>query len=57
MKLLTLIIAVYLLIFTACAKAQDVKNRTTEKGFVALFDGKSLMGWKLVRGHGPGLSR
>ena len=25
-----------------------------EKGFVSLFDGKSLQGWKLVRGHGPG---
>jgi hypothetical protein len=54
MKLLTPIIAVYLLIFTAHAKAQDVKNKTAEKGFVALFDGKSLTGWKLVRGHGPG---
>jgi len=25
-----------------------------EAGFVNLFDGKSLTGWKLVRGHGPG---
>jgi hypothetical protein len=25
-----------------------------EKGFVSLFDGKSLNGWKLIRGHGPG---
>ncbi len=25
-----------------------------EKGFVPLFDGKSLQGWKLVKGHGPG---
>lgn len=25
-----------------------------EKGFVSLFDGKSLQGWRLVRGHGPG---
>ncbi|HEX4948766.1 MAG TPA: DUF1080 domain-containing protein [Blastocatellia bacterium] len=25
-----------------------------EKGFVSLFDGKSLSGWKLVKGHGPG---
>ena len=27
---------------------------TDEKGFVPLFDGKSLNGWKLVNGHGPG---
>ena len=26
----------------------------SEKGFVSLFDGKTLNGWKLVRGHGPG---
>lgn len=25
-----------------------------EAGFVQLFDGKTLTGWKLVRGHGPG---
>lgn len=25
-----------------------------EAGFVKLFDGKTLTGWKLVRGHGPG---
>ena len=25
-----------------------------EAGFVTLFDGKTLTGWKLVRGHGPG---
>ena len=25
-----------------------------EAGFVNLFDGNSLTGWKLVRGHGPG---
>ena len=54
MKLLALMIAVYLLLFTAEAKAQDAKTTTVEKGFVALFDGKSLNGWKLIRGHGPG---
>lgn len=26
----------------------------TEPGFAALFDGKTLHGWKLVNGHGPG---
>jgi hypothetical protein len=25
-----------------------------EKGFVSLFDGKTLNGWQLVGGHGPG---
>jgi hypothetical protein len=25
-----------------------------EKGFISLFDGKSLQGWKLMRGRGPG---
>src|SRR6185369_10983909 len=25
-----------------------------EPGFVSLFDGKTLTGWKLVGGHGPG---
>jgi hypothetical protein len=54
MKLLISLTAVYLLIFTSNAKAQDVKTNTDEKGFVALFDGKSLAGWKLVRGRGPG---
>jgi hypothetical protein len=54
MKLLALMITVYLLMFTAEAKAQDAKTTTVEKGFVALFDGKSLNGWKLIRGHGPG---
>jgi hypothetical protein len=54
MKLLTSMIAVCLLIFLEPAKAQDAKTTTVEKGFVALFDGKSLNGWKLIRGHGPG---
>ena len=38
----------------ACAKAQDAKTEPAEKDFVTLFDGKSLAGWNLVRGHGPG---
>jgi hypothetical protein len=54
MKLLISLIAVYLLMFTANAKAQDANIKPDEKGFVALFDGKSLAGWKLIRGHGPG---
>jgi len=54
MKLLTSMIAVYLLLFTAHANAQGAKTKPDEKGFVTLFDGKSLTGWKLVRGRGPG---
>ena len=29
-------------------------SNDSEKGFVPLFDGKTLNGWKLVKGHGPG---
>lgn len=54
MKLLSSMISVCLLTFMAQAIAQDAKTRAGEKGFVALFDGKSLNGWKLIRGHGPG---
>jgi hypothetical protein len=54
MKLLALMFVVYLLVFTAHAKAQEAKTKPAEKGFINLFDGKSLTGWKLVRGRGPG---
>jgi hypothetical protein len=54
MKLLSSMISICLLMFMAQAKAQDAKTSPDEKGFVALFDGKSLNGWKLIRGHGPG---
>jgi 3-keto-disaccharide hydrolase len=54
MKLLTSIIAVNLLMCIACAQAQDANNEPAEKDFVTLFDGKSLTGWNLVGGHGPG---
>ncbi|NBO65700.1 MAG: DUF1080 domain-containing protein, partial [Acidobacteria bacterium] len=30
------------------------QNSSTEAGFEPLFDGKSLNGWQLVRGRGPG---
>lgn len=36
------------------AVAQTPKPQTDEKGFVQLFDGKTLNGWKLVKGRGPG---
>jgi hypothetical protein len=54
MKSFILLIAVCLLTFTVGARAQDAKPESDENGFSALFDGKSLNGWKLVRGHGPG---
>ncbi|MGH9768404.1 MAG: 3-keto-disaccharide hydrolase [Blastocatellia bacterium] len=54
MKFLVSLIAVCLLAGAADAQAQVAKTRSDEKGFVALFDGKSLNGWKLVRGRGPG---
>jgi Domain of Unknown Function (DUF1080) len=37
--------------FTGAAFCQSTDD---EKGFVNLFDGKSLNGWKLIRGQGPG---
>jgi 3-keto-disaccharide hydrolase len=54
MKTFVLFIAVCLLTFTVGARAQDAKPKSYEKGFTALFNGKDLNGWKLVRGHGPG---
>lgn len=30
------------------------QHRAPERGFTALFDGKSTAGWILVEGHGPG---
>lgn len=36
------------------AVAQTAMPQNDEKGFVQLFDGKTLNGWKLVKGRGPG---
>jgi hypothetical protein len=54
MKSFILLTAVCLLTFTVGARAQGAKPKSDEKGFTALFNGKDLNGWKLVRGHGPG---
>jgi len=54
MKLLVSLITACLSMFIAAAQAQDATIKPGEKGFVTLFDGKSLNGWKLMRGHGPG---
>jgi len=51
--LLTLLICVSPLLAVR-ASAQTKAEKNDEKGFVSLFDGKTLNGWKLVRGHGPG---
>ena len=53
MKLLfTLLIGLSL--FAVQAQAQAKTANADEKGFVQLFDGKTLNGWKLVKGRGPG---
>jgi hypothetical protein len=54
MKSLVLLTAFCLLTLTVDARAQSAKPESDEKGFSALFDGKTLNGWKLVGGHGPG---
>ncbi|HEX5081058.1 MAG TPA: DUF1080 domain-containing protein [Blastocatellia bacterium] len=54
MKSFILLTVACLLTFTVGARAQDAKPKPDEKGFTALFNGKDLNGWKLVRGHGPG---
>ncbi|HZF38136.1 MAG TPA: DUF1080 domain-containing protein [Blastocatellia bacterium] len=54
MKSFILLTAVCLLMFTVEARAQNANSESGEKGFSALFDGKTLNGWKLVGGHGPG---
>ncbi len=42
-------------LFALCALICGVAGQATaQKGFVKLFDGKTLTGWKLVGGFGPG---
>ncbi len=36
------------------AQTSKVAAQANEAGFVALFDGQSLKGWTLIKGHGPG---
>jgi hypothetical protein len=54
MKNLTSLLIICLFLFASEAASQNNEPKTVEKGFVSLFDGKSLAGWKLVRGRGPG---
>ena len=37
-----------------CSLTLIALAQTDEKGFVPLFDGKSLKGWQLIKGQGPG---
>ena len=41
-------------VFLSAAAALPAAAAADEPGFVPLFDGKTLNGWQLVRGHGPG---
>ncbi len=54
MKRLISLPIICLLIFATESLAQTNQPEANEKGFVTLFDGKGLSGWKLVRGRGPG---
>lgn len=54
MKTSILLLIVCLMTPGAGTSAQNDKAKSDEKGFVTLFDGKTLNGWKLVRGRGPG---
>lgn len=44
----------FLLALFAVALAAPCGHAADEGGFVSLFNGKTLDGWKLVGGHGPG---
>jgi Domain of Unknown Function (DUF1080) len=54
MKTLTSLLFICLFLSAGEASSQNKQPKPRETGFVSLFDGKSLTGWKLVRGRGPG---
>ena len=54
MRKLVFLVLVVLLLMAVDANAQDAQAKADERGFVQLFDGKSLNGWTLVGGRGPG---
>ncbi|MBA4149990.1 MAG: DUF1080 domain-containing protein [Verrucomicrobia bacterium] len=41
-------------LLTSCATSQPKTVRLPESAFTSLFDGKTLNGWKLIGGKGPG---
>ena len=47
-------ISVYFLLYWTMLLTLTAWAQTDEKGFTPLFDGKSLNGWQLVKGQGPG---
>jgi Domain of Unknown Function (DUF1080) len=54
MKIINSLLIICFFLFASEAASQNNQPKTVETGFASLFDGKSLAGWKLVRGHGPG---
>lgn len=54
MKNLLSLLLISIALLATNAVAQTAKNQNDEKAFVQLFDGKTLNGWKLVKGRGPG---
>src|SRR6185369_742592 len=54
MRTLFLMLTLGLLTLSVQAQSKDVKSLNDEKGFVSLFEGNNLKGWKLMRGHGSG---
>lgn len=54
MKNLLSLLLISIALLATNAVAQTAKPQNDEKGFVQLFDGKTLNGWKLVKGRGPG---
>lgn len=54
MKLLLTLLLGVLPLLAGTTNAQTKGEKSDEKGFVSLFDGKTLNGWKLIKGRGPG---
>ncbi len=54
MKLLLTLLLGVLPLLAGTTNAQTKGEKPDEKGFVSLFDGKTLNGWKLIKGRGPG---
>lgn len=54
MKLLLTLLLGVLPLLAGTTSAQTKGEKSDEKGFVSLFDGKTLNGWKLIKGRGPG---
>lgn len=54
-RLHKLLVFSLLLTMTTMTRPAGAQNKpTSENGFVSLFDGKTLQGWRLEHGYGPG---